>query len=368
LQSYITKEPFFPKQIERIGKVQSEDVTHRFENLQKEIGILYRDSKNENGVGYFVKTADKNFRRSGPHEFPDLIVFETADDYFHCTGKRKEWKLFIRNYELLTECLPQLKEWIINNVLLLTMPDTNWPDILKVCRYFAVNPRPNLYIRQLPIPLHTKFIEENSTLLLSLFDFLLPEHIRNKDQKRIPERYFLKHDEPLIRVRILDEKLAIKENIMDLSIRLSDFEIADWNCTRVLIAENKMNFLTMPPIHSAIAIWSGGGFNIGFLKNARWLKRKEIYYWGDIDEHGFQLLHQIRSYYSNTQSLMMDSQTFHTFREFAVKGERNKAERLDLLNKEEAGLFVFLKSQENNRLEQEKIPQDYVNSALLNLG
>jgi len=64
----------------------------------------------------------------------------------------------------------------------------------------------------------------------------------------------------------------------------------------------------------------------------------------------------------------MDKQTFDTFREFAVTGERNKAERLDLLNKEEAGLYALLKSIEKNRLEQEKIPQDYVNAVLSALG
>jgi len=64
----------------------------------------------------------------------------------------------------------------------------------------------------------------------------------------------------------------------------------------------------------------------------------------------------------------MDKQTFETFREFAVNGERNKAERLDLLNKEEAGLYALLKSIDKNRLEQEKIPQEYVNAVFLNLG
>ena len=368
LQSYISRETFLPRQIDRIGKIQPAEVTHRFEDLQREIEVLYRYSKNETGIGYFIKTAGRNFRRSGAHELPDSIVFETVDDYLYFTGKRKEWRLFIRNYELLTESIPQLREWIINNTLLLTLPDTNWPDILKVCRYFISNPRPYLYIRQLPIRLHTKFIEENNTLFLSLLDFLLPEDIRDKDEKKFAERYFLKNDEPLIRIRILDKKLAVHNNIMDLSIRLSDFEKTGWGCNRVLIAENKMNFLTMPPVPSAIAIWSGGGFNISYLRNAGWLNRIDIYYWGDIDEHGFQLLHQIRSYYSHTRSVLMDSRTFDSFREFAVKGERNKAETLHLLNKEEAALYIQLKSIDKNRLEQEKIPQEYVDNILLNLA
>ncbi len=55
---------------------------------------------------------------------------------------------------------------------------------------------------------------------------------------------------------------------MDLSIRLSDFEMTDWGCDRVLIAANMIHFLTIPPIPSALAIWSGGGFTISYLKNA----------------------------------------------------------------------------------------------------
>ncbi len=363
LQSHILQQPFFPRQIDRIGKIHPADITRRFENLKHEIDILYRESKNETGSGYLVKTAGRNFRRTGAHELPDSIVFETADDYLFCTGKRKEWKLFTRNCELLTECLPQLKEWIADNALLLTVPDTNWPDILKVCQYFIDNPRPNLYIRQLPVQIHTKFIEENSVLLQSLLNFLIPEHIRDKDQKKIAARFFLKQDEPLIRIRILDETLAIFNNIMDLSIRLSDFETTDWDCMRVFIAENKMNFLTLPLMPSAIAIWSGGGFNVSYLKNAVWLRQKGIYYWGDIDEHGFQILHQIRSYYAHAQSVMMDSQTFDRFQEFVVHGERNNAEKLELLNKQEAELYARLKLNDaKNRLEQEKIPPDYVNA------
>jgi hypothetical protein len=368
LQSYISGEPFFPKQIDRIGKVHAGDVTNRFEDLQQEIGALYRDSKNEGGMGYLVKTSGKNFRRSGTHELPDCIVFETAEDYLNCIGKEKEWNRFTRNYALLIASLPRLREWILENALLLALPATNWQDILKVSQYFMGNPRPNMYIRQLPIKPHTKFIEENNTLLISILDYLLPEHIRNKDQKKLAERYFLKHDEPLIRIRILDESLAFQNKILDLSIPLSDFEITDWGCERVLIAENKMNFLTIPPVNSGISIWSGGGFNISYLRNASWLMAKDIYYWGDIDEHGFQLLHQIRSYYPDTRSLMMDSQTFEAFREFAVRGERNKAERLDLLEKEEADLYILLKSLEGNRLEQEKIPQEYVNAVFSNVG
>jgi len=363
LQSSILREPFFPKQIDRIGKPQSGDLIRRFELLQGEIAALYGKSKNETGAGYLVKTATQHFRRTGSHDLPDCIVFETADDYLHFTRKKKEWELFIGNYELLISNLPHLQAWAVDNPLLLTLPEVNWQGIIHICQYFIANPRPDLYVRQLPIQVHTKFIEDSSSLLSSLLDFLIPQHIRNKGQRKFAERYFLQRDEPLIRIRILDEKLAIHSNIMDLSIRLPDFEKTGWDCNSVVITENKMNFLTLPPVPSAIAIWSGGGFNVSHLRHARWLESKNIFYWGDIDEHGFQILHQLRSYYGQTQSVMMDIQTFDRFQHFAVAGERNKADTLSLLTEYEAELYELLKSRPgSNRLEQEKIPQDYVNA------
>jgi len=361
LQSHIANEAFFPKQLDRIGKVKPGQITRQFETLQQEIELLYKASKNATGAGYLIKTAGRNFRRSGAHDLPDTIEFETADDYLSFIGKKREWKLFLTNYLLLSEKFPHLNNWLVDNSLSLTLPDKDWQGIIEVCQYFLATPRPDLYLRQLPISVHSKFIEENSTFLQSLLDFLIADHIRDPGQKRTAERYFLKHDETLVRIRILDEQLFIHNNIADISIRLSDFEKTNWACTNVVIAENKMNFLSLPQLSSSIALWSGGGFNIGYLKNASWLNNKHIYYWGDIDEHGFQILHQLRSYFPHTQSVMMDRATYNNFKEYTVQGKFNPAEQLSYLSVDEAELYTFLKGQpKQNRLEQEKIPHLHV--------
>jgi hypothetical protein len=216
----------------------------------------------------------------------------------------------------------------------------------------------------LPIAVHTKFIEENDAVIQSLLDFLISGDIRNSGQKRFAERYFLRYDEPVIRMRILDTQLTCFGNFIDISIPLSHFEKLVLPAKNILIAENKMNFLTLPEVSSAIAIWSGGGFNISYLRNAVWLVGKSIFYWGDIDEYGFQILHQLRSYYPQTQSIMMDLKTFEGFAAFAATGTRNKSEQLSLLTDEESKLFNQLKLLEKNRLEQEKIPQEYVNACI----
>jgi hypothetical protein len=367
LQSYIREELFFPKRIDRIGKVKSSHVTARFELLQQEIEALYCHSKNQTGSGYVVQTAGRNFRRIGNHELPDAIIFETIDDYITFTGYKKEWNVFLTNYNNIKNSIPSLHDWVLQNCLWLTNKDINWNDVLKVCLYFIKTPRPHLYLRQLPIEIHTKFIEENNALIQSLLDYLIPDHIRSAAQKRFAERYFLKYDEPLIRIRMLDIDLTCICNFSDISIPLFDFEKLDIPARNILITENKMNFLTLPATPSTIAVWSGGGFNVSYLRNVVWLKERHILYWGDIDEHGFQILHQLRSYYPHTQSIMMDYKTFDHFSEFAVAGARNKSEKLSLLNDEERKLFKQLKLVDKNRLEQEKISQVYVEEYLRSL-
>ena len=104
---------------------------------------------------------------------------------------------------------------------------------------------------------------------------------------------------------------------------------------------------------------------VSYFQNVQWLETKTLYYWGDIDEHGFQILHQIRSYYKNVQSLMMDIETYLEFEHFSGEGKRNNSSDLSLLTKEEASLYALLKQKNGkNRLEQEKVSQFYVNSQL----
>lgn len=361
LQSYISGVPFFPRTIERIGKVKSTGITSNLELLREQISRLHLHSKSNTGLGYEVRTVNQTFRRAGSQEVPDNIMFESMDDYLSFVQKKKEWKYFQQHYELLVVTFASLKDWAYQHCLSLTNPDIQWADILKVCHYFVAHPRPNLYLRQLPIAVHTKFIEQNTALIQSLLDFLIPGHIRRTGQQRFAERFYLRYDEPLIRVRILDMSMLVAGSLSDISIPLSDFQKIDLPVNRIVITENKMNFLTLPSVLGGIAIWSGGGFNVSYLREIGWMNGVQIYYWGDIDEHGFQILHQIRSYYAGVESLMMDRETFEMFKQFAVDGGRSRAERLDLLTEEEEEMYRELKTMEGeNRLEQEKIPQEYV--------
>ncbi|MFZ3167600.1 MAG: DUF2220 domain-containing protein [Candidatus Methanoperedens sp.] len=146
----------------------------------------------------------------------------------------------------------------------------------------------------------------------------------------------------------------------------TEFNILNITCKRVFILENKtnfsniFNFLTLPDMKNSIAIF-GSGFRLELLKDALWLNDKQIIYWGDIDAHGFQILSQLRFYFPQTQSLLMDFETFNEFKDFTVTGTETNIKQLTNLTLEENQLFKHLLNlKKKNRLEQEKINQSFV--------
>jgi len=194
-------------------------------------------------------------------------------------------------------------------------------------------------------------------------EFLIPEHI-NKDEQKFELRFNLKYSEHLIRIRFLDKALSPLENATDISLTVSEFNNFHSHCDNIFVAENLMNFLTLPYLTKTIAIWSGGGFNVSHLKGIEWLKNKQFYYWGDIDAHGFQILNQFRTYFSNTIAVMMDEETLSSFT--SASGQPATNQNLQRLTESEFKLYNHLR-QNNIRLEQEKITQTFADEKIKKL-
>lgn len=363
LKAEINDEMFFPKEIPRIGKVKTKDILSNILWYKESIGKLRRQSKEEKGFGYQVLWEEKNFEKIGRNLIPAKVIIETLQDFLKITSKEKEFKYFVEQSKFIVARVPELKDWILMNPLKV-VEHKHWADTLKVCHYFLETPKPNLYIRQLPIDVHTKFIkEENESLFRSLLEFLVPDYI-NTSESKFEKRYNLKYSEPLIRIRFLDKAFSPVPSISDISLTLSEFHDFTCSAKRVVVAENVMNFLTLPELPDTVALWSGGGFNVRYLKSVDWLKQKLFFYWGDIDAHGFQILNQFRTYFPRTIALMMDKETLEKFR-WPDDKKGPKAVELELrsLSDEEKIFFQFLNS-ECIRLEQEKIPQIYAESKI----
>lgn len=355
LVSITTGEIFFPKEITRIGKITAKEILSKLGEHKAAIAELQRSAAQ---WGFTLEMCEKNFEKIGSQLIPDRIIISSADVYLRIIRQRNELDVFTRNWLLIQQKMPQLVEWCRNNPTRLISHDT-WKETLSVCRYFLDHPRPNLYIRELPIDVHTKYIEEHKELLRFLLDVLLPASSIRIEEKSFEERYGLKSAEPLIRIRFLDVTLAPVAEWTDISLPLSVFRQLNNPCRRLLITENKMNFLTLPPQSESIAVWSGGGFNISYLKDIPWLSEVQSYYWGDLDAQGLQILNQFRTYYPSAISFLMNWEAFHAYRQLMKSGTPTSVQMLPQLTEDELSLYRFL--QENNlRLEQERIPQKEV--------
>lgn len=342
-----------------IGNKKPDNDTVQFE---KELTELISHSKEKKGYGYSIRYQRVKTRKHGEQDVPVSILFQTELDYLKFIGKEQETVNFRKDVERILSTFPELLEWTIrfpNKVL-----DNHkiWGELLLVCTFFKANPQPHLYIRELPIQVDTKFIERNKGVIKELLDIIIAKSV-NLGETRFETRFNLRYDEPMVRFRVLDMSLSqtLFSGIDDMSTPISQFRETEIPVETVYIVENKMNMLTFPPIQKSIVVW-GHGFGVDILKDVAWLKSKKIFYWGDLDAQGLQILSEIRTHFPQVESFLMDRETFDLYNEGEVGTETN-VEKVMCLTPEEKELFDFLKSG-NYRLEQEKIPFEYASSKI----
>lgn len=363
LQSLLLGEPFSPLDLP-VGKIPYDD----YQELKEAVQQLLKGSKEQAGCGYQVELKQRNNRKFGMQSLPSRIVFETETDYLKFINKEQEVADFQDAVARIRKELPELNIWLNQNPKKVVKQLGNWDNLLRVCLYFQNNPKPHFYIRELPINVHTKFIEQNKGILNELLSAILPDDAIDREENDFEKRFGLRYTAPSITIRALDKNLQVKYGIStsEMSILISDFKSRSLQGYRFIITENKMNFRTLPDLSNSFGIW-GMGFNVAILKDVEWLTHCQIIYWGDLDAQGFQILSQLRSYFPQTISVMMDRETFDNFQEFAVLGTVCKIANLSYLTPEEHDLFTDL-SQQTIRLEQEKIRKDFAICKLNNLA
>lgn len=349
LRSLITNENLFPLRV-RFGKPNATD---DFAKLKREITELAGGN-----FGYTIEWEERNTRRWGTQKIPHQVRFDTQDQFITALSKQREVELFRKNLSLSVAGLPQLKEWLVSHARWMVEFSSVWEGILAVCEYFLAHPRPGLYTRQLPIPVHTKFISENRQVLASMLDHLLPAESKSEGAT-FEERFGLKSLAPLVRFRSLDPAVQrqLECSHERMGLPLETFCRLKAEGLTVVITENLMNLECLPSMNNGLAIW-GQGNAAELLHRVDWLRECKIYYWGDIDEHGFHILARLRSRFPGVRSLNMDLLTLEGFRHWAGTGEKAGKEPSNLTLEERAAFKAV--ERENLRLEQEKIPPEYM--------
>lgn len=370
---------FFPLEIRSDKGKSSDNLLAR----EKDFLPLIQSSKQKKGKGYSLVFEQKRTRNNGTQSQLSRILFETEEDFLSFIEKKSETKRLTHALTVIfKEFCPAsnnsdfLGAWAYANLsYLMDFYDEKdfWENICLCVKWLLENPVSNLYIREIPLGVHTKFIENNKALILSLLTCL-----KDDDQQEVKvsdfEKYCgLKEKPSFVRLRSLDKSIALKITdlpISEVSLPLEDFEHFESLCIlknvqKIFIIENEMVYLTFPPVKNTLCIW-GHGFSVTSLKNCIWLKNYSLFYFGDLDEHGFLILSDFRKYFPNTKSFCMDKETLDTFDSFRAEGKSLPGESIpENLTWEEKVLFAELRADKGrNRLEQERISMEYLKERL----
>ncbi len=367
LSPRVTGEPLFPLTL-RLKRPAAGEMARQFEQVRGWIRALEAGAKEEIGHGYELQWHEVNHRQLGRNRVPAGAIVPSVEDAIAMIRRQADAALFDALVAATMAKLPALERWLARKPLTALEHAADWERILAVVEWLTANLASGLYIRQIDLPdIDTKFIEQRTGIIAELGDAL---GVSESGPPRAPgvrfeQRFGLRERPALIRFRILDPTLAIC-GLDDISVPIEQFSALELSARRVFITENEINGLAFPPVDAAIVIFRLG-YALDLLAGVRWLKSRDISYWGDIDTHGYAMLDKLRGMFPSARSMLMDSDTFLAHRPSWSREEAQHTGHLSRLTASEQCMLDDLRSNrygDRLRLEQERVSLGRVRQAV----
>ena len=356
----------FPRRLSLRGPISSEMVS-RFDEVRAWIGAVRHADP--------CRIEMRSFRHPelGTNAVPVAAWIDSFDDAVEMIGKRREADRFAKVLETTRRQQPEWLSWLARKPMVGLGLANEWDRFLDIANWCRQHPRSGLYLRQVDLPgVHTKFIEAHRGVLTELLDLALPGDAVDRDASgaaRFGARYGFLEKPVRVRFRILDAGMRLAWPGDDMTITADAFAVLDPPAARIFITENEINFLAFPPVEGSLIIF-GAGYGLESLQRADWLKRRRIYYWGDIDTHGFVILDQLRRCFAHVSSMLMDQETFVLFCHLWGREQAPVSRDLATLTPAEHQLYNDLRDNrfgQHLRLEQEQIAFSRVQAVVAEL-
>ncbi len=368
----------FPCQM-TLRKISGRELSDHFSEYRKSIEQLSRECQ-EFGVN--IVFANFQHRSLGVQALPEALVFDSRESYLKFVDKEREFAVFAQAHRAVLDDLPALTPFFVRHPLKLLDHPGEWPRILQVCRFLNQSRSSGLYLRQLEIPeVDTKFIEGRKKIITQLMDFLTSlekvEDVKSfavTDATSLAVRHFEKRhglikEPPRLRFRVLDLDLATYfRGLDDIEATLPALRNSEVPCETVFIVENKVTGLCIPRQVKSVVFFELG-YKVSLLEELPWLHRRRLFYWGDLDTHGFAMLSQLRQHFPHLRSLLMDETTLVGHRSLWTKEDRPFLGDCPYLTPAESEVFRGLQSNvwgPQVRLEQERVRLAEFTAALAN--
>ena len=297
-----------------------------------------------------------------PLDIPEAYELQNRDEWILATCNKDIQQEYVKLGQVFEDVPAEYHELLLRcRHIVRNMSMRECVDACRVARSLTPGCATGVPLRAVSITdIDTKFIERHRSLITELMDLRYGGEVKTIGLESFigctPNRY-----QWLLVVDLDGELLSMEQ------MRVRDTELRERALPghRVLIVENEQCVHLLPKLQGTLAIL-GAGMNLSWLESD-WLKACDLGYWGDIDTWGLQMLSNARSKQPTLEAILMDHITYTTYGPaFAVPEPEVQPETPSGLLSDERALFELLLESEKGRLEQEKLPHDYVDHTIRN--
>jgi hypothetical protein len=239
--------------------------------------------------------------------------------------------------------------------------DTDFNLLCRAADWFVINDATGLTPRQVPIQgLHAKWLNTRRHLIRTL---------AGKTNLGLLETH-----PPRIHFTYLDPNWRAAGGRLNDSATVGDAYEPAYQPRTVIISENKDTALYFPELAQAISV-EGVGRGGATAAAFDWLREAEhIFYWGDMDADGLEILNEFRAAGIDSVSILMDRDAYTTWHQFGTNTDAKSQpltgrtpKSVPHLTDSEGELYLHLCDHNGNgfrRIEQERIPFSYALEAI----
>ncbi len=298
----------------------------------------------------------------GAQRLPAALTLHCAQDAARWAGQHERWERAAQRFGAMSARWPVLSTRLPRLFgVLADYDDADFARLVQMLAWLEANPASGLYLRQLPVErVDSKWLESRKGVLAELLSALRPEGAFSQD---FYAACGLRRAPPQLRMRILDPHLRERVGgLGDIAAPAAQLAALALPVSTVYIVENVHTGLAFGDVPGAV-LFMGLGYGVDLLAQVPWIGGARCRYWGDIDTHGFAILHRARHYFPAMESVLMDMETLMRFQPLWTDEKlQNAATELSLLTPSEAEVHRCLRQNvlaQNLRLEQERISWDY---------
>ena len=369
LSDYAGNVPWTPIELPVKAPLATE-LLDQFDEAVRWADGFQRDSHTAGGAARFAVTyRTVRGKNLGANSVPARVRIENFEQLCALIGTNRDVRSLDAILRQTEADMPTLVPWVVAHPLSAVEHQSIWGDLLTTVTWIITNSTETLYLRQIDVEgLDTKFVDHHRKLLDELLTVVLPEHRIDPDYSAadFARRFRFRPKPTYTRLRLLNPQPAFPKDLSEITLRSEELAALELVADSVFVIENEITYLAFPSVPNSIVIF-GSGFSLAAMRDIPWMDSREIVYWGDIDTHGFDILHRLRARFESVQSIMMDHQTLLAHpRQWVTEPSPTNRALVNLNDAEQALYHDLIEDRYGQavRLEQERVRFSWLQQAL----